>query len=51
MREFEPTPEGCTEARKYLIENGKEWLISHELSTDGYTIVHLANQLLRELDE
>lgn len=51
MREFDPTPEGCIEAREYLVEHGKDWLISHELSTDGWTIVYLANKLMRELDE
>ncbi len=51
MQEFEATPEGCAEARQYLIENGKGWLIDDMFRTDGWTIVYLANDLMRELNE
>ena len=39
------TKEGCEEAKKYLEETNQLHLLEHELSTDGYTLVALANSL------
>ena len=43
---FEYTKKGCSQATKYLKKSGNYNLIEKELSTDGYTIVALANNLL-----
>lgn len=51
MQEFEVTVEDYAEARQYLIENGKGWLIDDMFMTDGWTIIYLANQLIRELND
>lgn len=45
MTEFPYTPEGYKQAREWLKDNNKEHLIERELSTDGYSIVSLANHL------
>lgn len=42
---FEMTREGCEKAKAYLIAIGRFQDIEHEQSTDGYTIVALANSL------
>ena len=43
--EFTYDAEGYKEAKKFLTETDNLGRINHELSTDGYTVVHLANSL------
>ena len=45
---FDYTPAGCTKAKAYLKEIGEEDAIQRERSTDGWSIVHLANHLWRK---
>jgi hypothetical protein len=43
MDEFEMTAEGCEKALEYLKSIGEDEAIEKEQSTDGYTVVALAN--------
>jgi hypothetical protein len=45
MNKFEMTPDGYQQAVKWLKENNLMHLVEKEQSTDGYTIVALANEL------
>ena len=45
MNKFEMTTEGLLEAQKFLTDIGEGDLIEKELSTDGYTLVALANSV------
>jgi hypothetical protein len=42
---WEYTCEGYLEAEKYLKDTNQWYLVEKELSTDGYTIIALANSL------
>lgn len=45
---FEHSVEGCRRAKEYIKSIGMTHLIGREWSTDGYTIVDLANQLYKK---
>lgn len=45
---FEMSVEGCRRAKEYIKSIGMSHLIGREWSTDGYTIVALANQLYKK---
>jgi len=47
---FEPTVEGYTQAREFLIKHGGKWLTDNTLSADGYTIVYMANELIQDIE-
>ena len=42
---FDLTAEGCEKATAYLTQSNQLHLLDRELSTDGYTLVALANRL------
>lgn len=43
---YQPTFEGYQEAKQYIIDSGKEWLIEMEgYAADSHTIINLANEL------
>ncbi len=46
---FEYTADGYILAKQWLRNTGNDHLIERELSTDGYTLVALAQSLLNEL--
>ena len=48
MPEFDLTPEGYQKAKKWLEENNLLCELEKELSTDGYTLVNLANHLFQK---
>ena len=45
---FKYTTKGCAKALKYLKDTKQEHLIEREASTDGWTIVSLANSLKKK---
>lgn len=47
---FQPTVEDCERARQFLIDHGRKWLVDDTLRTDGYTIIHMANELLNDIE-
>ena len=48
---FEHSVEGCRQAKEYIKSIGMSHLIGREWSTDGYTVVALANQLYKERNQ
>ena len=42
---FQMTVNGCLEAKTFLRDTGNLYKLDNELSTDGYTIVTLANSI------
>ena len=45
MSSFPFTPEGCANATAFLKDTNRYHLLERELSTDGWTLVALANAL------
>lgn len=45
---FPMSVQGCAEAKKWLEDTGKIHLLQNEQSTDGWTLVVLANCLHRQ---
>ena len=47
---FDFTTRGFDEAYKFLRDTGNLGLIDNELSTDGYTVVYLANRIKEQME-
>lgn len=47
-KRFPLTSIGCEEATEFLKSTGRLHLLNKELSTDGYTLIELANSLYEE---